>query len=360
MERGRKQPKKCIDYINNVLPSIKFTHETSKSEVNFLDTTIIINENGDIETDVYQKPTDTHAYLHWTSAHPPHLKRSKPYSQALRLRRICSDTEKLKTRINEYTEFFVACSYDRNKVYEQMQSALAMSQEECLEIRNDREPVNRIHLVTTFNPHITYIAEIANRNWSFLKSKERLARIFDKPPLIAYRRPKSFRDTLLTSTFKGKPKQDDTNDGCGPCGRKGCSWCKKIKLTTTFTDTKGERTFQLCHDLDSHSAWVIYMIECKLCKLPYIGKSETGCNIRFNNDRSHIRNLNDSCELSEHFLHNRRTHDFERDIAITPIEQIRKRHLEADMKKDLLKRRELFWQLKLNTMQPPGLNKRKG
>ena len=62
-----------------------------------------------------------------------------------------------------------------------------MSQEECLETRNDREPMNRIPLVTTFNPHTTYIAEIAHRNWRFLKLKERLAKIFDKPPLIAYR-----------------------------------------------------------------------------------------------------------------------------------------------------------------------------
>ena len=33
----------------------------------------------------------------------------------------------------------------------------------------------------------TVIAEIANRNWHFLQSKERLARIFQEPPLVAYR-----------------------------------------------------------------------------------------------------------------------------------------------------------------------------
>lgn len=88
-----------INHLNNAAPSINFTHEISKSQVSFLDTTIIKNENGDVETDVYQKPTDTHPYLQWTSADPPHLKRSIPYSQALRLRRICFDTNKLRTRI---------------------------------------------------------------------------------------------------------------------------------------------------------------------------------------------------------------------------------------------------------------------
>ena len=69
---------------------------------------------------------------------------------------------------------------------------------------------------------------------------------------------------------------------------------------------------------------------------PILGKSEAKCNIRFNNHRSHIRNSINSCELSEHFLYNRRTHDFENDVTITLTEQIRKEHLERTAKKDLL------------------------
>ena len=88
-----------IDHLNNAAPSIKFTHEISTNSVNFLDTTVLKDRQGNISTDVYQKPTDTHPYLHWTSAHPPHLKQSIPYSQALRLRRICSYTEETDNRI---------------------------------------------------------------------------------------------------------------------------------------------------------------------------------------------------------------------------------------------------------------------
>lgn len=36
----------------------------------------------------------------------------------------------------------------------------------------------------------------------FLQSKERLAHIFNKPPLVAYRRPISLRDRLVGTKFK--------------------------------------------------------------------------------------------------------------------------------------------------------------
>ena len=62
-----------IDHpVNNAAPSIKFTHEICTNSVNFLDTTVLKDRQGNISTDVYQKPTDTHPYLHWTSAHPTH------------------------------------------------------------------------------------------------------------------------------------------------------------------------------------------------------------------------------------------------------------------------------------------------
>ena len=190
-----------IDHLNNAAPSIKFTHEISTNSVNFLDTTVLKDRQGNISTDVYQKPTDTHPYLHWTSAHPPHLKQSIPYSQALRLRRICSSTDTLKKRIAEYADFFVACGYQRTKVLREMEKVLTMTQEEFLQTR-ERESTDRIPLVTTFNPHTTFIAEIARRNWNFLQSKERLAHIFNKPPLVAYRRPISPRDRLVSTKFK--------------------------------------------------------------------------------------------------------------------------------------------------------------
>jgi hypothetical protein len=51
-----------FDHVNKVLPTIKFTHETSRNNISFLDTYITC-KNGIISTDIYNKSTDTHQYL---------------------------------------------------------------------------------------------------------------------------------------------------------------------------------------------------------------------------------------------------------------------------------------------------------
>ena len=53
----------------------KFTHEYSKKEIPFLDLKVGI-KNCNITTDLYVKYADRQQYLHYTSAHPYHTKKS--------------------------------------------------------------------------------------------------------------------------------------------------------------------------------------------------------------------------------------------------------------------------------------------
>ena len=119
-----------------------------------------------------QKPIDTHPYFHWTSAYPPHLKQCIPYSQALRLRRICSSTNLLKQRIWEYSEDFVACGFKRNKVLTETNKALKLTQEEFA-TKPEKGTNSRMPLVTAYNLHTLFISGMANRKCHFLQSKER-------------------------------------------------------------------------------------------------------------------------------------------------------------------------------------------
>ena len=49
-----------ISHLNSCHPTIKFTVESSTETVNFLDTTIIRNAAGGLDTTAYFKPTDSH------------------------------------------------------------------------------------------------------------------------------------------------------------------------------------------------------------------------------------------------------------------------------------------------------------
>ena len=185
----------------------------------------------------------------------------------------------------------------------------------------ERHTTSCIPFVTTYNPRTSCIAEVANRNWHFLQSKERLAHIFRERAVIAYKRPKSLRDVLVRTKL-----MDRTSEGhgiikgsCGPCNKPKCSWCVLINKTSTFTGTwgggggGGDNVFEIFHTVNCQSTFVIYIIECRICRLQYTGKSGTALNLRLNNQSNHIKRGINSCELSEHFLHNSRSHCFSKD-----------------------------------------------
>ena len=74
-----------LERLNNFHPNLKFTHERSREEINFLDITVRFN-HGEFITNLYCKPTDGLEYLHFESCHPSHTKFSIIFSQALRMR----------------------------------------------------------------------------------------------------------------------------------------------------------------------------------------------------------------------------------------------------------------------------------
>ena len=77
----KKKFKEFIDVLNKKHRTIKFTEERFKTQINFLDVTVYL-ENGKIKTNLYVKPTDTYQYMH-SSCHPYHCKKGIPYSQTL-------------------------------------------------------------------------------------------------------------------------------------------------------------------------------------------------------------------------------------------------------------------------------------
>ena len=101
------------DFINALYPTIKFELVYSETELNVLDLTLRL-ENGFISTDVYAKPTDSHLYLPYSSAHPIQCNNTIPYGVALRIKRNCSDNSDLSKRCEEYKRYLVRQEYPKS------------------------------------------------------------------------------------------------------------------------------------------------------------------------------------------------------------------------------------------------------
>ena len=67
-----------IDTLNTVHNSIKFTASISDTQIEFLDTKVLLI-NGILHTELFTKPTNAQAYLHRNSYHPNHIFKSLPY-----------------------------------------------------------------------------------------------------------------------------------------------------------------------------------------------------------------------------------------------------------------------------------------
>ena len=72
----------------------------------FLDIQFCFDSAGNLQTDLYTKPTDSRAYLNFNSAHPKHTFSGIVYSGCFRLRKIISNQDRLVKRLKELGDCF--------------------------------------------------------------------------------------------------------------------------------------------------------------------------------------------------------------------------------------------------------------
>ena len=116
---GEKKLQNFLEKLNKSHPNIKFTHEPSKENISFLDLNVTLSE-GQLQTDLYIKPTDRYQYLHYSSSHPEHTNRSTAFSQSLRVRRTCSYETDYKKNTMEMKSWFLKRAYPKSSVEKEL------------------------------------------------------------------------------------------------------------------------------------------------------------------------------------------------------------------------------------------------
>ena len=128
-----------INSINSFHPALKYTWEISENSLAFLDIKLSINDNG-LSTSVHYKPTVSHNYLllH-SSSHPQHVKNAIPFSQFLRLRRLCSDDTDFNNKCEEMCQFFKKRGYPDSAVTTGKHRAQEIDRETALQTSQNEE-----------------------------------------------------------------------------------------------------------------------------------------------------------------------------------------------------------------------------
>ena len=355
---SEQQLKLFLEDINKVHPTIKFDYKYSTSEIEFLDLTIYKDISGKLATKVFTKPTDRQAYLHKQSAHPNHLKKSIPYGQALRLRRVCTD-------INEYDEASKVLKtklkdrgYKDEEITTQIKEARSRRREDLLQYKTKSQS-NRIPFILTYYPDLPNAKAAVEKHWQILQINEKMKANFTEKPIMAYRRNRNLGDilgqkTILNNKVVRKGDISNQSGSCSPClSRNDNLCCKQIRQTSTFQSRKTKKKYKIFHQVNCKSKFIIYLLECTLCMIQYVGKSEWPMNIRLNKHRNDVFR-EDAIHVCKHFK--QPGHDFNKHAKITIIEELKKKDRSLRTMRKILEQREDFWILKLKTLQPDGFN----
>ena len=189
-----------LSYINNFHPTIKFDYTYSYKSVNFLDTTVYINPNNKLESDLYIKPTDRTLLLHQNSFHPQTCKNYIIYSQALRYRRIITDNTRLQQRLDNLLIALIHRGYKHDNIITSFNKAILYTQNELLnKTENANKTTNKPIFTTQYNSNTKYIAQILRKHWNVIENDPTLRILWPEPPIVAYQKNKSLRDTLVSA-----------------------------------------------------------------------------------------------------------------------------------------------------------------
>ena len=236
-------------------------------------------------TSIHYKETDTHSYLNYASSHPTGCKNSIPYSQFLRLRRICSDEIDFDEKSKEMTAFFRERGYPSRIIKGARDRVLITPREDLIQEQVDAsEQQTTLPLVLTFHPQNKLVKNIITRNFHLLRDDRDTGAIFRPLRILcACRRDTNLRDSLVRSSFNDATAAS-VDRGTFPCGRTRGNTCAHTNASSSIDNPGGRITV---HDkYTCTSSNVVYLIRCRACGKVYIGETGRRLGDRF---REHLR-----------------------------------------------------------------------
>ena len=156
----------------------------------------------------------------------------------------------------------------------------------------------RVPLVLTYHPSLEKISGIVRHHWKEIQKSETLAKLFPEPPVVAFRRPKSIKDTLVRAAVS---RPSSTVGQCKPCGDRRSKCCLQLQNAQVFHSKTTGKEYKIFCNVNCKTPNVVYLLDCHVCGSRYVGESVQPFNKRMNGHRSDLTKKT-LLSVSQHFV----------------------------------------------------------
>ena len=235
----------------------------------FLDILFCFDKNGQLQTDLFVKPTDARSYLNFSSAHPNHIFSGIVYSQCLRLRRIINNQSRLKQKLTELCQAFEKSNYPKTMLIKisskvlNMQRTLNQSSSELEEETNTKP----ILVVSSFGTDEKLVKTLRSQENELIQTNSFRN---SRKPLFQFVKKTGPNLSNMLSVLKAIALGKKSGKTV-PCNNHANCKCCALISKAPITELNGYPIRSAPGTCKTKN--IIYLVECKLCTKPYVGRT---------------------------------------------------------------------------------------
>ena len=110
---------------------------------------------------------------------------------------ICSTVETTKQRLGDLRHRLKRWGYNDKVIESGFSKVSEINRNDLLEYKEKKDQQMGSPCSLTYHPSLEKISGIVRHHWKKIEKSEMLAKLFPEPPVVAFRRLKSIKDTLV-------------------------------------------------------------------------------------------------------------------------------------------------------------------
>ena len=233
---------------------------------NLLDIRYYFDEEGNLQTDLYTKETDSQAYLNFSSSHPNHTFSGNVYSQCLRLRRIINSEERLRVRLDELAKAFKKAGYPENMVTKTTTKVQNSGRDISKKQKSERVNNEKNIVVSTFGADKSIVETVRDSEENLKKTAS-----FRNQQGSLFKYVKKVGPSIKSHINSVKKQALGIQKGCAKrCNARGCKTCKML-LEVSFVTILNKKVKLTQGNCKTYN--ICYLAKCCICEKPYTGRT---------------------------------------------------------------------------------------